>query len=199
MLGGSPYSYFRYEAHLAAVQALAVYDEVAQDFAARFGRAHPAVDCYRCDDAQIVFFMIGAFSTKAREAVDRLREQGWKVGLVRPRLLRPWPDEALRRLLLGRLAVIVIDQNLSMGKGGVLYSELASSLYGRAGAPMLVGFVGGLGGRDLAPEEFYEMAKVAREAAERGVAPEPRLLYTAGELRELKKLQAVALSERMQP
>jgi len=199
VLGGSPYSYFRYEAHLAALQALAVYDEVAQDFAARFGRRHPSIETYRCDDAQIVFFMIGAFSTKARDAVDRLREQGWKVGLVRPRLLRPWPAETLRSLLLGRRAVIVIDQNLSMGKGGVLYSELASSLYGQAGAPMLVGFVGGLGGRDLPPEEFYEMAKVAREAAERGVAPEPRLLYTTGELRELKKLQAVALSERRQP
>jgi len=199
VLGGSPYSYFRYEAHLAALQALAVYDEVAQDFAARFGRRHPSIETYRCDDAQIVFFMIGAFSTKAMDAVDRLREQGWKVGLVRPRLLRPWPAETLRSLLLGRRAVIVIDQNLSMGKGGVLYSELASSLYGQAGAPMLVGFVGGLGGRDLPPEEFYEMAKVAREAAERGVAPEPRLLYTTGELRELKKLQAVALSERRQP
>ena len=196
VLGGSAYSYFRYEAHLAALQALPVYDEIADAFAKEFGRSHPAVEAYRCDDAEIVFFMIGAFATKAKDAVDRLRESGWKVGLVRPRLLRPYPAEALRRLLIGRRAVVVIDQNLSMGKGGVLYSELASVLYGKAGAPLLLGFVGGLGGRDLSPEEFYEMSRLAREAAREGVAPEPRLLYTSGEMREIRKLQAIALSER---
>jgi pyruvate ferredoxin oxidoreductase alpha subunit len=199
VLGGSPYSYFRYEAHLAALQALVVYDEIAADFASRFGRSHAAVEAYRCDDAQIVFCMIGAFATKARDAVDRLREQGAKVGVVRPRLLRPYPTDALRGLLLGKRAVVVVDQNLSMGKGGVLHSELASVLYGQPGAPLLLSFVGGLGGRDLPPEEFYEMAKVAGQAADAGVAPEPRLLYTSGELREMKKLQAIALHERTQP
>jgi pyruvate ferredoxin oxidoreductase alpha subunit len=196
VLGGAQYSYFRYESHLAQLQALTVYDEIAADFDARFGRHLPAVEAYRCEDASIVFFMIGAFATKAKNAVDRLRDQGAKVGLVRPRLLRPYPAEALRRLLLGRSAVVVVDQNLSMGKGGVLHAELASVLYGRPGAPLLLSFIGGLGGRDLPPEEFFEMAKVAAVAAERGEAPEPRLLYTAGELRELRKLQAVATHER---
>jgi pyruvate ferredoxin oxidoreductase alpha subunit len=125
-----------------------------------------------------------------------LRAQGRKVGLVRPRLLRPYPTEELRRLLLGRRAVIVLDQNLSMGKGGVLHAELASALYGRAGAPTLVSFIGGLGGRDVPLDEFFEMANVAGAAAASGAAPEPRLLYTARELRELQKLQAVAVAER---
>jgi len=198
VLGGSHYSYFRYEAHLAAQEALAAYDEIAGDFTAQFDRHYPAVEAYRCDDAEILFFMIGAFATKAKDAVARLRDQGWKVGLARPRLLRPYPQAALRKLLLGARAVVVLDQNLSMGKGGILYSELASALYGQAGAPLLLSFVGGLGGRDISPEEFYEMAKVAQKAVEDGRAPEPRLLYTSGELRELRKLQAVALSERYQ-
>jgi pyruvate ferredoxin oxidoreductase alpha subunit len=86
-----------------------------------------------------------------------------------------------------------------MGKGGVLHSELASVLYGQAGAPLLLSFIGGLGGRDLPPEEFYEMAKLARDAAQTGVTPEPRLLYTSGELREQRKLQAIALNERSRP
>ncbi len=196
VLGGSPYSYFRYEAHLASLQALTVYDEVADEFAARFGRHWPAVEAYRCDDAEILFFMIGSFATKAKEAVDRLRDSGTRVGLVRPRLLRPYPAEALRRLLLGKRAVAVLDQNLSMGSGGVLYAELASALYGRRGAPVLVSFVGGLGGRDIAAEEFYEMARVAAQAADEGLAPEPRLLYTAAELREVHQLQAIAHVER---
>jgi pyruvate ferredoxin oxidoreductase alpha subunit len=196
VIGGSTYSYFRYEAHLAATKALTVYDEVAAAFAREFGRHWPAVEAYRCDDAEVVYFMIGAFATKAKDAVDRLRERGVKVGLVRPRLLRPFPVAVLRRLLCGKQAVAVIDQNLSMGKGGVLHAELASALYGLPGAPTLASFIGGLGGRDITPEEFYEMAKLARAAAAAGTVPEPRLLYTAGELREVRKLQAIAQVER---
>lgn len=196
VLGGSPYSYFRYEAHLAALAALPAYEEAADAFARLFGRRHPAVEAYRADDAEVVFFMIGAFATKAKDAVDRLREQGARIGLLRPRLLRPYPAEALRALLLGKRAVAVIDQNLSMGAGGVLAAELASALYGRAGAPLILRYVGGLGGRDIGAEELYAIAAEAQAAADAGVAPEPRLLYTASELREVRKLQAVALAER---
>lgn len=196
VLGGSPYSYFRYETHLASLKALEVHDEVAEDFRREFGRAWPQVEDYRSDDAEILFLMIGAFATKAREAVDRLRDAGVAAGLVRPRLVRPWPAPALRRLLTGKRAVVVVDQNLSMGSGGVLHAELAATLYGQKKAPLLLSFVGALGGRDIAPEEFYEMARLAQEAAEKGEAPPPRLLYTAQELREVRKLQAVAHAER---
>jgi pyruvate ferredoxin oxidoreductase alpha subunit len=198
VLGGGPYSYFRYETHLALLNGLTVYDEIAAEFAERFGRSHPAVEAYRCADAEIVLVMMGSFATKARSAVDRLREAGRPVGLLRPRLLRPFPAQALVAQLQGKRGVAVIDQNLSMGKGGVLHAELASVLYGVADAPLLASFIGGLGGRDIAPEEFFEMVRVVEEAAERGETPAPRLLYTETELREMRKLQAVAYVERNQ-
>ncbi len=197
VLGGSPYSYFRYEMHLAAMQALEVYDEIAQEFAERFGRQHDAVEAYQCDDAEIVLVMMGSFATKARAAVDELRASGQAVGLLRPRLLRPFPAEHIQRLLAGKQGVAVIDQNLSMGKGGVLHAELASVLYGHKDAPpILTSFVGGLGGRDITAEEFFEMVKVTREAVASGIAPPPRLLYSRDELREVHKLQAIAHVER---
>jgi pyruvate ferredoxin oxidoreductase alpha subunit len=92
--------------------------------------------------------------------------------------------------------VAVIDQNISMGMGGVLYSEVASSLYGQAEAPLLASFIGGLGGRDIPTEEFFQIATVLRQAAEEGSAPPPRLLYSEDELREVRKLQAIAKVER---
>ena len=196
VLGGSPYSYFRYEMHLAALNGQAVYDEVASEFAREFGRDHPAVEAYRSDDAEVVIFMIGSFATKAKAAVDRLREAGVKIGLVRPRLIRPFPEARLREILAGKGGVAVIDQNLSMGKGGVLYAELASALYGQKNAPVLTSFIGGLGGRDITPEEFYEIATITRQAAQTGQAPPPRLLYTEAELREMRKLQTIAQVER---
>jgi pyruvate ferredoxin oxidoreductase alpha subunit len=197
VLGGGPYSYFRYEMHRAAEQALAAHEEIAAGFEGAFGRRFDALEEHRADDAEIVFFMIGSFATKARDAVDRLREAGVRVGLVRPRLLRPFPARAIRRALAGKQGVAVVDQNLSLGKGGVLHAELASVLHGEPDAPrVLASFVGGLGGRDIAVEEFRAMAEATREAAARGRPPEPRLLYTGGELRELRKLQGIALAER---
>lgn len=196
VLGGTPYSYFRYEAHLALQESLVTYEAIATEFQQAFGRHWPAIDAYRAEDAEIVFFMIGAFATKAKDAVDRLREAGWRIGLIRPRLIRPFPEAQLRRQLFGMRAVIVVDQNLSMGKGGVLHAELASVIAGQPNMPMLVPFVGALGGRDIARDEFFAMARTAKEAVESGVAPPPRLLFKARELREVRRLQAIASVER---
>lgn len=197
VLGGTPYSYFRYETHLASLNAVPVFAKIAEEFAQLFGRTYEAVEAYRTDDAELVFVMMGSFATKAKDAVDRLREAGRSVGLLRPRLLRPFPNGDIQRILAGKKGVAVIDQNLSMGMGGVLYSELASALYGQPHAPpILVSFIGGLGGRDIGPEEFYEMASVTRKAVEDGRAPAPRLLYTEEEMREVRKLQAIAQVER---
>ena len=196
VLGGGPYSYVRYETHLAALAATTVYDEIATEFEERFGRTYAAVEAYRTEDAEVVFVMMGSFATKARDAVDRLRDTGIKAGLARPRVFRPFPDGALNSILAGRKAVVVVDQNLSVGKGGVLFAELASVLLGQSDAPKTVAsFIGGLGGRDISPVEFYEMAKSAIEAADRGEPLAPRLLYTENELREIRKLQAIATVE----
>jgi pyruvate ferredoxin oxidoreductase alpha subunit len=156
------------------------------------------VEGYRHEDAEVVFVMIGSFASKAKGAVDAMREAGMRVGLVRPRLVRPFPVAALRRALLGRRAAAVIDQNLSTGAGGILHAELAAALHGVAGAPLLTSFVGGLGGRDIGEDEFRAMAEDARAAAERGEPLAPRLLYTRDELREMRKLQGIALAERVQ-
>ena len=199
VLGGGPYSYFRYQTQLAARAALEVYPTVAEDFADRFGRHYPPLDAYRCDGAEYLFVMIGSFATKAKAAVDRLRDAGWRIGLLRPRLLRPFPDDLLRQQLAGRRGIAVIDQNISIGAGGVLFTEIAAALYGQPAAPpVLAGYVAGLGGRDIAPEEFFEIAQRLRDAENTGEAPAPapRMLFTESELRETRKLQAIASLER---
>lgn len=195
VLGGGPYSYFRYQSHLAALEALGAHDAIARQFAERFGREHGLLEQYRTEDASLVFCMIGSFATKAKAAVDRLRSEGVRIGLVRPRVLRPFPEAAIRAALVGRLAVIVVDQNLSMGKGGVLHTEIASTLYGAPGAPPLLSFVAGLGGRDISDEDFAEMASVAEHASKSGSIPAPRLLYTQRELDDLRRLQSVARAQ----
>lgn len=196
VLSGSAYSYFRYEMQRAAEAALTAHEAIASDFARRFGRRYDAVEAYRMDDAEFAFVMIGSFATKARDAVDRLRRQGRRIGLVRPRLVRPFPASRIAALLSGVKAVAVVDQNLSVGAGGILAGEVAAALYDAGPRPLLASFVGGLGGRDIAAGELDAMAAALESAAASGMAPKPRLLFTAHELREVRKMQAVAAVER---
>lgn len=198
VLGGSPYSYFRYETHLAARNALDVYDEISARFGEITGREYSSVDEYRIDDAEYVFVMIGSFALKAREAVDRLRNDGIRAGLLRPRLIRPFPDNAIRRALSGKKGVAVIDQSISMGsEGGILHGEIARSLYGMKDAPpTLTSFIGGLGGRDIAQEEFYKIFNIIHDHKPGENPVGPFLMYTAEELREIRKLQTIAGVER---
>ncbi|MBM9514922.1 pyruvate synthase [Desulfogranum marinum] len=192
VLGGSTYSYFRYQAHLASLHALPQYEKICLDFADLFGRQYGPLEEYQNKDAEYVFIMIGSYATKAKQAVDSLREAGWKIGLVRPRILRPYPEAHLCKALQGKKGVAVIDQNISMGKGGILYTELRSALYGHPDAPLLASFIGGLGGRDIKEEEFFEMASVLKQASADGTPPPPRLLYTEEEMREMRALQTIA-------
>jgi len=199
VLGGGPYSYFRYETHLASRAGLAVFQEAAEDYAEIFGRMYGALQNHKAADAEVVFVQMGSFATKAQDAVDRLRARGVKAGLVRPFLIRPWPGEDLREALKHKKAVVVIDQNISMGMGGVLHSEVAGALYGHPDMPpVLMSAIGGLGGRDIVFAEYAALAEEALQAFESGETPPPRLLYSETELREIRKLQAIAAVEHLE-
>jgi pyruvate ferredoxin oxidoreductase alpha subunit len=124
VLGGATYSYFRYQIHLASLNALHVHEEAAVEFERLCGRRYNVVEGYRLEDAEDVLVMTNAFASKGKGAVDVARAEGRRVGLLRLRMIRPWPADAIRHALQGRRAVAVLDQNLSPGQGGVLlYTE----------------------------------------------------------------------------
>jgi pyruvate ferredoxin oxidoreductase alpha subunit len=116
VLGGAIYSYFRYQQHLAQVNALDVHQQVADEFQDHFGRHYGLVEPFQLDDADYVLVMSNAFATKGKAAVQRLRAQGVKAGLLRLRVLRPFPAAQIADVLENRKAVALIDQNLARGK-----------------------------------------------------------------------------------
>lgn len=191
VLGGSAYSFFRYAMQRAAEQALAVHEEVAREFAERFGRTYGVVEEYALEDAEWVFVMSNSFATVGKAQVRRLRERGEKVGLLRLRVLRPFPQAAVRRALAGRRGVAVFDQNLSIGKGGIGFTEIASVFDARS-RPLLLSFVGGLGGRRLREEEFDMALGCLREAEAGKEFPLPILLYTPTEFEQMRTLLRIA-------
>jgi pyruvate ferredoxin oxidoreductase alpha subunit len=79
--------------------------------------------------------MSNAFATKGKAAVLRLRAGGMRIGLLRLRVLRPFPAAAVAAALQLRKAVAVIDQNLAPGLGGITYQEIAAALYDSPARP----------------------------------------------------------------
>ncbi len=197
VLGGAPYSYFRHQMHLAADNALAVHQEAASRFAELFGRRYDLFEGYHLDDAEDVLVMSNAFATKGKAAVDAARARGQRVGLLRLRVIRPWPRRALAEALRGRRAVAVLDQNLAPGQGGILYQELCATLYHEADRPRaMCSFIGGLGGKDISAGEFEAVLAQTAEAGTRGQGIGPVLLYTEEEHRQME--QSISLAQEQQ-
>jgi pyruvate ferredoxin oxidoreductase alpha subunit len=195
VLGGPAYSHFRYQVHLAARNVLQVHAEAAADFAAVFGRKYDVVERYLADDADYLLVMAGSFSTKARAAIRAFRAEGKRVGLLRLRLVRPWPAAAIAEALAGKRGVAVIDQNLSPGQGGILFQEVAAAVANRANRPtMLRSFVGGLGGKDISPAEFRHALETLERARPDDLAQGPELLYTEAEWQQVQALTRVAVT-----
>jgi pyruvate ferredoxin oxidoreductase alpha subunit len=144
---------------------LKVWDE----FGKRFGRYYAPIDTYKTEDAEVLLLTMGSFSQTAEIAIDKMREEGKKVGLVKLRLWRPFPFEELRRVVGDAQVLVVFDRCLSYGgTGGPVCSEVKSALYAKEKRPKIVSFVGGLGGRDVLPEEFEQMVERGIKMAEKG-------------------------------
>jgi pyruvate ferredoxin oxidoreductase alpha subunit len=172
VLNSSAYSYFKYQLHLASLNALKVHEEVCSDFEKTFGRRYDAVEEYMFDDADYVIIMTNSFATIGKAAVKKLRESGKKVGLLKIRLIRPFPRDEVARKLVGKKGVAVLDQNVSVGSGGILYPEVVSSLYHQEERPRaVVSFIGGLGGKRISQSEFKYMLSVIETAAAEGKVP----------------------------
>jgi len=194
VLDSSLYSYFKHQMHNAADNALAVYPQIAAEFAERFGRHHDVIDEFMLDDADYVFVMTNSFASMGKAEIKKLREHGKKVGLARLRMIRPFPHDAIQRLLSGRKGVAVVDQNISVGKGGILFSEIASALYALNNRPpVILSFIGGLGGRRFRPGEFAGMlAKLEAPTESTLDQARPHLLFTGEECREVGRFFSIA-------
>jgi pyruvate ferredoxin oxidoreductase alpha subunit len=154
------------KAHEVALRnAKQVILEVWDEWAALTGRVFKPIEGYQMEGAEIGILAMGGVGEMAMEAVDRMRQKGRKVGLLKLHLWRPFPLEELKQMVSGLKTLIVIDRALSTGgPGGPVFSEIRSALYTHPKRPKVVGFIAGLGGRDVPPEQVIEMVERATTA-----------------------------------
>jgi pyruvate/2-oxoacid:ferredoxin oxidoreductase alpha subunit len=155
----------RQDIEAAMAQALTAVQEADREWGELTGRSHGVLERYRCDGARAVIVTMGSMCGTAREAVDTMRDAGLAVGLLKLRLFRPLPAQALRVALDGVPDVIVLDRNHSPGLGGILHNELRGALYGLAAAPRVHGFLAGVGGVNVSPETIAALVHRALDSA----------------------------------
>jgi pyruvate ferredoxin oxidoreductase alpha subunit len=151
--------------------------QVWQEFGEISGRYYHAVEHYKSEDAKVLLLTMGSFSETAMVAIDELREQGEKTGLIRLRLWRPFPLEEIRQAVGDAEVLIILDRCLSFGaRSGPVCSEVRAALYPQEKRPKVVGFIGGLGGRDISVEQFKQMVTKGLERAEKGIEEEAEII-----------------------
>jgi len=168
------YADYRFRQQQAMDAAGSVIPEVSRLFAQQFGRDHGGlIENYRCEGAEAVLVAAGSVAGTAREVVDQLRAAGTAVGLVKLRSFRPFPGEELRAVARGTRALAVLDRDCSFGMDGAMLSDTRAALYGLPDGPTVCGFVGGLGGHDIRPEDIVSIYGRSLAAARAGLRLRP--------------------------
>jgi len=157
MVGPEAFMEVRYLAHAKQLMALEVIPRIAEDYAARFGRASGGlVRGYRCEDAETIVVALGSVLGTLKDTVDGLREQqGLKIGVLGIHSFRPFPLAAVRAALQGARRVVVLEKSFSVGLGGVVSTDVRLALSGL----QLHGYtvVAGLGGRAITQASLQRM------------------------------------------
>ena len=160
MLGPEAYMEARYQLERALTDSASVIEDVTLEFKKKIGRFQGVfVDGYKTDDAEIILVAMGSIISTIKEAVDNLREEGHKVGVLKVRMFRPFPKEEIYDALKGARDVLVMDRAFSPGSGGVLATEVKAAFYGREAVPNIKGHIIGLGGRDVNIDTIVNVVK----------------------------------------
>ena len=155
------------------MRATSTIKEAIHEFKEVFGRDyHGLVEPYRCEDAEYLLVTVGALAEQAKDAVDRLRKQGMKAGLVKSRYYRPFPTEDLASLLAGKnlKGIAVVDRSIAHGSpsGGHISSDFYSVLCQTDKKITYLPAVWGIGGRDVTVEDQVGLFEDLREFHEGG-------------------------------
>ena len=145
--------------------------EVGQEFNLKFNRNYGLFEPYRLEDAEVAVVVTNSTAGTARVVVDQLRSEGLQVGLLKPRVFRPFPARELAAALGHLKAIAVMDRSISFGamnNAGPLFLELAAALALHGVCAPMTDYVFGLGGRDIVPREIESVYRDMLRVAETG-------------------------------
>ncbi len=163
------YTEVKYSQELALRKSRSVIDKGWKEFSNIFGREYKAVETYKAEGASTLLVTMGSLGETAKMVIDERRANGEAVGHLNLRLWRPFPFDEFRDAVKDVKTLAVLDRCYSFGgPGGPVASELRSALYNQETRPHVVGFIGGIGGREVDAQAFGYMIDRANEITEKG-------------------------------
>lgn len=150
-------------------KVLPVIEQVSKEYGKLSGRDYGLIEKYRVADAERVIILMGSSVGTAKDAVDDLRAAGEKVGLIKIRVFRPFPYEAILDALKNIKAVAVLDRAISFGTyGGPVYTDIRAMLFGNGVSLPVMNYIYGLGGRDIDKAQIRSAFDGLKEVAKTG-------------------------------
>ncbi len=145
---------FKQQQQRAMLASVDFIKKANKQFGKQFGRAYGdgLLEPYEMDGAEFALIAMGTACGTARVAVDNLRKQGKKVGLIKLRCLRPFPKQELQQAMRNLKAAAVIDRHVSLGYEGPLFTDVRSAIY--CNDIQILNYIAGLGGRDITVKHF---------------------------------------------
>ncbi len=130
--------------------------DIGKEFGDKFGREYGWLEKYRLEDAELVLVALSSTAGTAKDVIDELRDRGMSVGLLKPRMFRPFPDKEIAEALAGAKAVAVMDRSAIFGGvGGPLMQEITQAVYEHREEKIpIVNYLYGLGGRDVTADQL---------------------------------------------
>jgi pyruvate/2-oxoacid:ferredoxin oxidoreductase alpha subunit len=164
ILGG--YMELRHKHVTAMERSKAKFDAIDQEFADIFGRTYGGqLEEYRTDDADMVLVGSGSMCGTIKSVIDEQREKGVRIGLVKIRMYRPFPHQALVKALQGKKAIGVVDRSLAFGfDGGPIYTELKAFEI-KLGGAKLISFIDGIANTDITKTNVKQMIQMTADLA----------------------------------
>ena len=146
-------------------------EEVSKSFGDTFGRYHSGlVEEYKVEGAEAILVTIGSMTTAARRAVDRLRSEGEKIGLIKIRFVRPFPASFFKKLSVKLRAIGVLDRMIQHGtNGGMIFNDVKSAISNTPEHAPVINFITGIGGEDIPIDDIISMGRKTLKVAEAGI------------------------------
>jgi len=166
MVAPNAYMEMRHDIQQAMQRVRSQWKQVESEFKKEFGRQYGEIETIDCGDADMVLVVSGTVCSTCRQVLGDLRSQGEKVGMLKIKMLRPFPTERICAILGQVPKVAVIDRNCSFGAGGIFAQEIKAALCNLNPGPQVFSYIAGLGGRDITPEsviDIYQKTKASNQ------------------------------------
>jgi len=158
----------KYQQATGMRNAMKVIKEVSEEFEKITGRKYEFIEKYKMDDAELAIVVLNSTAGTAKDTVDMLREKGMKVGLIKPRVFRPFPGEEIAEALKNVKAVAILDKADGLnGVGGPLFTDVTSAMVvNGVVSSKVVSYIYGIGGRDVKVDDiekvYYDLEEIVK-------------------------------------